>query len=336
MDNLNFTGIALRGVRHWFVAMLLTAFVGSLTLVYVLSLKDIYTTQSKLILQSASSGLGSLASLASLAGVDVSSASSKSGDASLYVEDLLKSNDFAEAVLNHAWKASKDVKDTSKAFTLREFWKTKSDTSHPNWEVSERNGLIQRLTGGKYITASKDRKTGVVTLTTEFEDPRLSYDLNLFLIQELNNTLVNRLNSKARANRKFLEARVSEVKADLSKSEDDLRRFRQGNRLRMDPEYQIEEGRIQRDLQINQEIYLQLVKQFEMAKLDEAKNVPTVDIVDSPLLPVRKTRPHRSMLLLGGLFVGLVLGIFGSGLFDFYREDKKRFWAILLARPDAT
>jgi uncharacterized protein involved in exopolysaccharide biosynthesis len=179
------------------------------------------------------------------------------------------------------------------------------------------------------VSASKDKKTGVVTLITEFEDPKLSYDVNRFLIQELNDALVNRLNSKARANRVFIEERLAEVKKDLAKSEENLRRFRQSNRLRVDPEYQLEEGRIQRDLQINQEIYLQLVKQCEMAKIDEEKNIPVLDIIDSPLMPVAKSRPHRSRFLLSGLFGGLLLGIVGCGLADLYKEDKAHFWARL-------
>jgi uncharacterized protein involved in exopolysaccharide biosynthesis len=289
--------------------------------IFALLQKNVYSCSTKLILQTSGSSLGgSLGALASLAGMD---ASSKSSDPSLYIEDILRSADLAQAVLDRPWKGSKAVADTSKAFLLRDFWETKFATRDSDWIARERETLIQRLNNGKYITVARDKKSGVITLSTQFEDPRLSYDVNRFLVEKVNEILVNQLSGKAGENRKFVESRAKEVKASLSRDEIVLRDFRASNRVRTDPEYQLEEGRLQRNLQIDQEIYLQLVKQYEMAKIDEAKDIPVLDVIDSSRLPMTKSGPNRKLIVLAGCMGGLFLGLFASLLFDLYLQNKK-------------
>jgi uncharacterized protein involved in exopolysaccharide biosynthesis len=313
-----------RSLRHKRLTVAVAVLVLAATSAFAVLQKNVYSSSTKLILQTSGSSLGgSLGALASLAGMD---ASSKSSDPSLYIEDILRSTDLAQAVLDRPWKGGKAEADTSKAFLLRDFWGTKSDTTVSDWVAKEREGLIQRLNNGKYIAVARNKKSGVITLSTQFEDPRLSYDINRFLVETVNDILVNRLSGKAGENRKFIESRAKEVKESLTRDEIALRNFRANNRVRTDPEYQLEEGRLQRSLQIDQEIYLQLVKQYEMAKIDEAKDIPVLDVIDSPRLPMTKSGPNRKLIVLAGGMGGLILGLFASLLFDLYAENKKRFW----------
>lgn len=322
LDYLDLGALFVRCLKHKLLVLGILTLVSVSSLVYAVLQKNTYTSTAKLVFQTSGAGLsGGLSALASLAGVD---ASSKSSDASIYIEDILGSTDFAQAVLDRPWKASKHWPDTAAQFLLRDFWETESDTTQPNWLALERERLIKQVRNGKYITISKDKKNGVITLSTQFEDPRVAYDVNRFLIDELNNTLVNKLSTKAGANRQFIETRLKEVKADLGRSENILRKFRQSNRLRADPEYQLEEGRLLRDQQINQEIYLQLVKQYEMAKIDEAKDLPVLDVIDSPMLPVKKTGPRRTILVLLGAFAGTFLGLAFAAAYDAFWCDKQR------------
>lgn len=321
---LDLGALLQRCLRHKLLVFGVLLLIATSSAIYAFLQRNTYSSTAKLVFQNSGAGLsGGLSALASLAGVD---AASKSGDASVYIEDILRSTDFAQAVLDHPWKASKHWSDTSGPFLLRDFWETESDTTESDWRAKERERLIRKIGNGKYISISKDKKTGVITLATQFEDPRVAYDVNRFLIDELNNTLVNKLSTKAGANRKFIETRVKEVKIDLAKSEDRLRQFRQSNRLRTDPEYQLEEGRLLRDIQINQEIYLQLVKQYEMAKIDEEKDIPVLDVIDSPMVPVKKTGPQRTLLLFIGVCVGGILGLAVAATYDAYEENRRGFW----------
>jgi capsule polysaccharide export protein KpsE/RkpR len=57
-------------------------------------------------------------------------------------------------------------------------------------------------------------------------------------------------------------------------------------------------------------VYELLTQQYEMAKLQEAKDTPSVQPLDPPAVPERKSGPKRSLITLAGLCLS---GLFGMG-----------------------
>lgn len=305
--------------RRWpiFIAVLIAIF--CFVFVKALFSPSFYQSTTKIVYQSSAKSTGGLAALASLAGVSVGSSGE---DASAYLADIVKSGDLAALVLDHSWLTSDASSDSSKKVTLEALWEIETDSTIPNWEAKKRTSLLKKLREESYIQFSQDKKTGVITLTTEFEDPRVAFDANVFLFQELNHTLVNKMNSKAKGNRQFIESRLTEVKQDLARSENVLRAYKERNRLRLDPGDVLEENRLQRDVLINQEVMIQLQKQYEMAKIEEAKDLPVLDIIDSPRMPVEKSRPKRRMMVMLGLLVGIFVGALAAIAYDLWLERK--------------
>ena len=65
-----------------------------------------------------------------------------------------------------------------------------------------------------------------------------------------------------------------------------------------------------RQLKIEQAVYETLTKEYELAKVQEAKEIPTVKVLDSPLVPERKSYPPRLMIiLLGTIFTVAVCAV---------------------------
>lgn len=65
-----------------------------------------------------------------------------------------------------------------------------------------------------------------------------------------------------------------------------------------------------RDVKYNQTIFDILAKQFEMAKLDEAKEGSLIQIVDPARVPEKCSSPKRGLIVLVLTLVGLLTGIF--------------------------
>ena len=63
-----------------------------------------------------------------------------------------------------------------------------------------------------------------------------------------------------------------------------------------------------RDVKYYESVFEILSRQFEAAKLDEARQGAVIQIVDSAVPPDRKSFPHRSWFLAGGLLLGLLVG----------------------------
>jgi capsule polysaccharide export protein KpsE/RkpR len=61
-----------------------------------------------------------------------------------------------------------------------------------------------------------------------------------------------------------------------------------------------------RNTKVQEAIFEALTRQYELAKVQEAKETPSVKIVDAPNLPEKKSFPHRAQItLFGGLVVFL-------------------------------
>lgn len=65
-----------------------------------------------------------------------------------------------------------------------------------------------------------------------------------------------------------------------------------------------------RQAKIDETVYEVLTKQYELAKVQEAKEVPSVRVLDDPVVPEKKIWPPRLMIILSGTFFTVLFGIF--------------------------
>jgi len=55
-----------------------------------------------------------------------------------------------------------------------------------------------------------------------------------------------------------------------------------------------------RQTKINETVYELLRQKYELARIQEAKEIPTIKVLDQPLVPEKKTSPHRILIILFG------------------------------------
>ena len=76
------------------------------------------------------------------------------------------------------------------------------------------------------------------------------------------------------------------------------------------PEVGLELARRIRQVQVEEKVQALLIEQYEKSRIEEARDTPTVQVLDVAAVPERKSRPHRKVLVL----VGGILGIGWSSL----------------------
>jgi uncharacterized protein involved in exopolysaccharide biosynthesis len=64
-----------------------------------------------------------------------------------------------------------------------------------------------------------------------------------------------------------------------------------------------------RQVTMQETIYEMLTKQYELAKIQEAKEIPPVKVLDEPDVPERKSSPHRMLIVLLGFLVSAFASI---------------------------
>lgn len=73
------------------------------------------------------------------------------------------------------------------------------------------------------------------------------------------------------------------------------------------PQAALEYARRLRDVQYYQTIFEVLARQYELAKLDQAKEGSLVQVVSPAIVPDRKSSPYRGLIILGSTLAGLLL-----------------------------
>jgi len=74
------------------------------------------------------------------------------------------------------------------------------------------------------------------------------------------------------------------------------------------PEVSLEYARKLREVKYHESLFELLAKQYEAARIDEAKAAPIIQVVDHAIPPDKKSGPHRSLILLGCAFIGFWFG----------------------------
>jgi uncharacterized protein involved in exopolysaccharide biosynthesis len=76
------------------------------------------------------------------------------------------------------------------------------------------------------------------------------------------------------------------------------------------PQAGLEYVRKLRDVKYYETIFDILARQFEIAKLDEAKQGAIIQVVDSAIPPERRSFPKRALIVIGSTAVGFLIGVF--------------------------
>jgi tyrosine-protein kinase Etk/Wzc len=72
------------------------------------------------------------------------------------------------------------------------------------------------------------------------------------------------------------------------------------------PALQLEYVRKERELKYHEALFDMLSRQYEAARLDEARDAPLLQVLDEASFPDTKSAPKRSYYMLGGLLLGLI------------------------------
>lgn len=107
------------------------------------------------------------------------------------------------------------------------------------------------------------------------------------------------------------QARVDELQRQLERmrgsSDKDTADVDGYPSIRKLPQLGVEYAHLYRNLSVQEVVFETLTKQYEMAKVEEAKNLPTVRVLDEADVPEHKSKPMRSLIVLLGAVLATML-----------------------------
>ena len=112
-----------------------------------------------------------------------------------------------------------------------------------------------------------------------------------------------------------LQARVDELRNQLHKIGGDTSVSPSGQTTQEFPSFRqlpllgVRWADLYRQTKIEETVYELLTQQYELAKIQEAKEIPTVKVLDAPSLPEKKSFPPRLVMVLFGTMLSLAGGV---------------------------
>ena len=156
----------------------------------------------------------------------------------------------------------------------------------------------------------REEISGLITVTVLMEDPNLASDIANYIAEYVKNFISFEQKREATRNRMFVEKQMEDSKIQTEKSEDTLTEFQKAHPLRLDtPSLQMMRDRLESTIEENRAVYITLRQQFEIAKIDEAKEKLLINILDTAEPAVKKAKPKRTLIVLLSLLGGFILAI---------------------------
>ena len=175
------------------------------------------------------------------------------------------------------------------------------------------------------LRVTADNQTGVVTLSVTTREPALSQALAENLLVAIGEFDRETRRSQASAEREFVESQRALAEQDLLIAEDSLQAFLQNNRRwENSPGLTFEHDRLQRRVDLRQQLYVQLNQSYERARIEEVRNTPVVTVLEQPRAPVRPDAGRILIRLFLGLAAGLGLALAWVCGRELLREERAR------------
>ena len=327
-----------------------------LGLVVALGTPKEYKSEVTLLVETSAKGggmSGLLQQFGGLAGINLSGAAGEDALSPELYPDVIKSTPFLLEIMNQKVTESKYDSTLTVAQYLDRHtraslmgvvmgytiglpgkiigWIRGSHKSEVNSQKSE-NGpfrLSQKQTDiakalAGLIKAKEGESNNTLVISVEVQDPMVAAQLTDSVVRSLTRYIIDYRTQKAKFDLKFVEDRHAEAEAKYVQAQDALAAYSDRNKNVILASARTEEQRLQSEYNLAFNIYNTLSQQLEQAKIKVQENTPVFKVIDPAKVPLQKSKPKTSLILVAMMFLGGFLGVGMIFVKDVYLNFKGR------------
>jgi uncharacterized protein involved in exopolysaccharide biosynthesis len=192
----------------------------------------------------------------------------------------------------------------------------------------------------KSISTGLDPKTNLVWFSVNARWAELSAQTANKLIELVGSFDRQIRVSRAKSMRVFIQMRHDSAQIALRQAEENQRYFYEKNRgfIGGSPSLRFEEQRIKREVDLASDLYVNLDRQLELARIDEINNAPLITVIDSAVVPRKALWPRYWVTLLSASALGLLIGLLvagGAAVAADWRSRNPNAWSYFKESADA-
>lgn len=309
-DEVSVFVLATTLLRNW-RRIAIWALIGAVTgIITATTIAPMYAASASFVPQGADAPRSGLGALAGQFGVTLPTGNNLSQSPEFYAE-LLKSRELLRPIA----KSSISVRDGAKPVPFVKLFEITKGSAYERDEAA-----VKTLSG--MISTSVSKTTGVVEIRVSSRLRGVSLAILSALIDGLNSFNLRKRQTQAAAERRFAEGRATIVASDLRSAEDRLEAFLQANKSLTAPQLVLQRDRLQRAVNLQQQLLTSLAQAVEDARIREVRDTPVITVINTPAMltsaePVGRLsgRKNRGLLgiLLGGI-IGALLAFASEGM----------------------
>ena len=169
----------------------------------------------------------------------------------------------------------------------------------------------------KLVVATVDKKTGITTVSVTMQDPMVAAMLTDTVLLKLKQHITKYRISKAEDDCKYWENLNNQRRDEYYAKQKEYAEYVDANKNVVLQSVQIEQERLQNDMQLAYQVYSNVAAQLQMAraKVQEAK--PVFVVVEPASVPLKATGTSRAMTVIGTIF----LFVAGTAVWILFGKD---------------
>ncbi len=170
-------------------------------------------------------------------------------------------------------------------------------------ELERLNGAIHTVSANLAVKPAP--RSNIVRVSVIAPSVELAERINANLLQAVSDFNVAKRQTRAAAERSFVAERLRLAQAEQQSAESALEGFLRSNRRYQDaPQLNVEFGRLQRRVELRQQVANTLAQAFEQSRIEEVRNTPVITVIERPEGAAVPERTLRKAAVLGGLVGG--------------------------------
>lgn len=300
-----------------------------LSCAYILCIPRTYTSSLSLApeLNNSSNLGGTIGSLASSFGIDLGSMETTDAINPMLYPDLMEDNGFVVGLFNikvatadGSVKCSyfdyltkhqespfwtKGIGSIKKLFAKEEVKAKGGAKMNPYMLSKKQDDVASAIRKG--ISISIDKKTAVITISTEAQDPLVCKTLADSVKERLQVFITNYRTSKARVDEQYYKGLASEAKSEYERARQLYGSYADANTDVILTSMRAKQEDLENDMQLKYNAYTAMTTQYQAAKAKVQERTPAFTVVKGAAVPIKATGPKRMIFVLGMLILAFIL-----------------------------
>jgi hypothetical protein len=159
------------------------------------------------------------------------------------------------------------------------------------------------------ISIDVSDKTGLISVVVEHEDAYASAQIAQKVGELLQEYIIGYKTTQVRNNLEFVEARYEEKKIAFEQAQRLFFDYQDANRNIVTERVGTKFQELSDEYNLSRTIYQNLAQQVEQTRLSVKRETPVFTVIEPVKVPIEKSSPRRTFILLVSIFVGGIAGL---------------------------